>query len=89
MESRGYRWAFKRKTNGLADLKAELCFDGSLFYHLPIRWRKKTLLVLILIRVVDYIEESQLVDTFGRRDHTEPISQLLLLKELLGPALRV
>ena len=67
----------------------KLCFDGFLFCYLPIRWRKKTLLVLILICVVDYIEEPQLVDTFGRGDHTEPISQLLFLEELLCPALRV
>ena len=82
-----YRW--KRRTNGSADLKVELCFDDSLFYQLPLRSRKKSLLVLILIRVVDHIEEPQLVNTFGRRDHTEPISQLLLLEELLCPALRV
>ena len=47
---------------------ALMCFFF-LFYHLPIRWHKETLLVLILICVVDDIEESQLVDTFGRGDH--------------------
>jgi hypothetical protein len=45
-----------------------------------------TVLFVILISVViDNVEESELVDTLGGRDNTEPISQLLLLEKLLCP----
>jgi hypothetical protein len=44
------------------------------------------LLVIILSLVVDDVEESELVDTLGSRDNPEPISQLLLLEELLCAA---
>jgi len=43
------------------------------------------LLIILLIGVVDNVEEAELVDTLGRRYDTEPISQLLLLEELLCP----
>jgi hypothetical protein len=43
------------------------------------------LLIILLIGIVDNVEEAELVDTLGRRDNTEPISQLLLLEELLCP----
>jgi hypothetical protein len=43
------------------------------------------LLIILLIGVVDNVEEAELVDTLGGRDNTEPISQLLLLEELLCP----
>jgi hypothetical protein len=43
-----------------------------------------TVLFVILISVVvDNVEESELVDTLGSRNNSEPISQLLLLEELL------
>lgn len=45
------------------------------------------LLVVILICVIDHIEEPQFVDTLGCRDHTKPVSQLLLLEEFLCPSL--
>lgn len=60
-----------------------------MLYHLPFCRREKALLVVILICVIDHIEEPQLVDTLGCGDHTEPISQLLLLEELLCPVLLV
>lgn len=43
------------------------------------------LLIIILIGIVDHVKESELVDTLGGGDNTEPISQLLLLEELLCP----
>ena len=44
-------------------------------------------LILILIGlVVDDVEELELVDALGGRDHAEPVTELLLLEELLGPA---
>jgi hypothetical protein len=43
------------------------------------------LLIVLLIGIIDNVEESELVDTLGGRDNTEPISQLLLLEELLCP----
>ena len=42
------------------------------------------LFIVILSIVVDHVEESELIDTLGSRDNSEPISQLLLLEELLG-----
>ena len=57
----------------------------SFYYHWPSRWREMKLLIVILICVIDHIEKPQLIDTLGCGDHTEPISQLLLLKELLRP----
>lgn len=44
------------------------------------------LLVIILTLIVDDVEESQLIDTFAGRHNSQPISELLLLKELLCPA---
>jgi hypothetical protein len=42
-------------------------------------------LVLILLSlVVDDVEEAELVDTLGGGDDTEPVTELLLLEELLG-----
>lgn len=43
------------------------------------------LLVILLVSIVDDVEESELVDTLGGRDDTEPVSELLLLEELLCP----
>ena len=43
-------------------------------------------LVLIFLRIVVYnVEESQLINTLGSGDNSEPVSQLLLLEELLCP----
>jgi len=47
------------------------------------------LLIILLVRIVDNVEESELVDAFGGGDNTEPISQLLLLEELLCQILEV
>ena len=43
------------------------------------------LLIILVCIVVDHIEESKLVDTLRRGDHSEPISQLLFLEEFLCP----
>jgi predicted LPLAT superfamily acyltransferase len=43
------------------------------------------LLIVLLIGIIDDVEKSELVDTLGGRDNTEPISQLLLLEEFLCP----
>lgn len=43
------------------------------------------LLVIIIALVVDDVEEAELIDTLARRHHTEPVTELLLLEELLGP----
>jgi len=43
------------------------------------------LLIILLISIVDDVEESELIDTLGGRDNTEPVSELLLLEELLCP----
>jgi hypothetical protein len=47
------------------------------------------LLVILLGVVVDDVEEAELVDTLGGGDDTEPVTELLLLQELLGPAIDV
>jgi hypothetical protein len=45
------------------------------------------LLIILLSIVVNNVEESELVDTFGGRDDTKPVTELLLFEELLGPTL--
>ena len=45
------------------------------------------LLIIILALLVDYVEESELVGALACSDHTQPVSKLLLLEELLGPTL--
>jgi hypothetical protein len=47
------------------------------------------LLVILISFIVDNIEESELVDTLRSRNNSEPISQLLLLEELLCPERKV
>ena len=46
--------------------------------------RAKNLLLIILSLVVDDVEEAELVDTLGGGDDTEPVTEMLLLEELLG-----
>jgi hypothetical protein len=46
------------------------------------------LLLVVLSLVVDDVEEAELVDTLGGGDDTEPVTELLLLEELLGTAHR-
>jgi hypothetical protein len=58
-------------------------------YASVISYRAATrLLVIILSLVVDDVEEAELVDTLGGGNDAEPVTELLLLKELLG-AIRV
>ena len=45
---------------------------------------RRDLLLLLIIAVVDNVEEAELVDTLGDRDDTEPVTELVLLEELLG-----
>ena len=47
------------------------------------------LLLIILSLVVDDVEEAELVDTLGGGDDTEPVTELLLLEELLGTAIAI
>jgi hypothetical protein len=42
------------------------------------------LLVVLIGLVVDNVEEAELVDTLGGGDNAEPVTELLLLEELLG-----
>lgn len=44
------------------------------------------LLVVLVGLVVDNVEELELIDALGGRDDTEPVTELHLLEELLGPA---
>jgi hypothetical protein len=48
-----------------------------------------TLLIILLIGIIDNVEKSELIDTLGGGDNSEPISQLLLLEEFLCPVLTV
>ena len=43
------------------------------------------LLVIVLVLVVDNVVELELVDTGRGGDDAEPVTELLLLEELLGP----
>ena len=43
------------------------------------------LLVVLISLVVDDVEELELVDATRGRDDAEPVTELLLLEELLGP----
>lgn len=47
------------------------------------------LLIILLSLVVDDVVEAELVDALGGRDHAQPVTELLLLEELLGPFLIV
>jgi hypothetical protein len=42
------------------------------------------LLVILISLVVDDVEEAELVYTLGGGDDAEPVTELLLLEELLG-----
>lgn len=42
------------------------------------------LLVIVLLSVVHDVEEAELVNALGGGDDTEPVTELLLLEELLG-----
>ncbi|SRR6266536_2345551 len=69
------------EASSIHDLYAMRIFhlDPSLSLLLP-----RLILVLISL-VVDNVEESELVNTLGGRNNSEPVSQLLLLEELLCP----
>lgn len=45
------------------------------------------LLIIVVSIIVDNVEEPKLVDTFAHADYPQPIPQLLLLEEFLGPAI--
>lgn len=47
------------------------------------------LLLVVLSLVVNDVEELELVDAARGRDDTEPVAELHLLEELLGPARRL
>ena len=52
--------------------------------HKPSRVDRHLVVVLVGV-VLDNVEELELVDTLGGGDDTEPVTELLLLEELLGP----
>jgi hypothetical protein len=56
-----------------------------MFHLSPINFKIENLLIILLSVIVDNVEEAELVDTLGGRDNTEPVTELLLLEELLGP----
>lgn len=47
------------------------------------------LLVILISIVINDVEELELVDTLGGRDDTQPVTELHLLQELLGPVVVV
>jgi len=61
-----------------------------LLFALPVRLlslvQTRYLLIVIIALLVDDVEESELVDTLAGRHDTEPVTELLLLEELLGAA---
>jgi hypothetical protein len=46
------------------------------------------LLVILVLLVVDDVEELELVDSLASGDDAEPVTELHLLEELLGPGER-
>jgi hypothetical protein len=44
----------------------------------------RPLFVIILSLIIDDIEESELVDALRSGDDSEPVSQLLLIEDLIG-----
>lgn len=51
--------------------------------------RRRNLLVILISLVVDDVEELELVNTAGGGNDAEPVTELLLLEELLGQVLEV
>lgn len=47
------------------------------------------LFVILISLVVDNVEEAELVNALGGGDNAEPVTELLLLEELLGAAYTV
>ena len=56
---------------------------SSFFAHLV--WKRSNLLLILLTLVVDDVVEAELADTLGGGDDAQPVTELLLLEELLGP----
>ena len=48
----------------------------------------KHLVLILLTLVTNNVEELQAVLALGGADHTEPVTELLLLEELLGPVVQ-
>ena len=48
-----------------------------------------SLLIIVILLVLHDVEEPKLIDALARANNTEPITQLLLLQELLGEVLEV
>lgn len=55
----------------------------------PKSFDSNPLLVILLTLLVDNVEESELINTLGCRDDTKPVTELLLLEELLCQVLEV
>jgi hypothetical protein len=52
-------------------------------------WSRKGLLVILLLVLANNVVEAELVDTLGGGNDTEPVTELLLLEELLCQVLEV
>jgi hypothetical protein len=46
---------------------------------------KHSLLILLLVGIIDDVEELELVHALGRGHDAKPVTELVLLEELLGP----
>lgn len=57
--------------------RLDICFSAYSSHH--------SLFIVVITFIVDDIEESELVDALAHADNPQPIPQLLLLEELLGP----
>lgn len=60
-------------------------FGGKIKEPLETQQSGPNLLVVLVSLVVDDVEELELVDTARGGDDAEPVTELLLLEELLGP----
>lgn len=66
--------------------------DEKLFFSATQRFyklRRKSLLVILLLVLANDVVEAELVDTLGGGDDAEPVTELLLLEELLCQVLEV
>jgi hypothetical protein len=45
---------------------------------------KENLLLIVILSVVNDVEEAELVNTLGGGDNAKPVTELVLLEELLG-----
>lgn len=51
----------------------------------PCFWRSIHLLFILIALFAHHVEEAEFIDPLARRHHAQPVSELLLLEEFLGP----